>query len=284
MEIPMPVRYSTAIHQVAANRHRIAITRGPLVYCAEQADNPAQAKIGDRGDIVQRFFIPGPADPRETRTEVIREGLLKGVVRAVVPAMEVVGDSVRQSTVRLIPYYAWNNRGEQSMVVWLPRDERLARESMTSNLLTAADYGKVQATHTHDGDTVAAVVDGRVPSKSADQSQPRWTSLPFKNRGQNIIFEFDKSRTVGNIAFYWYQDIDGERVRLPRGWWVEYRIGEGDWIRMKKYVTDDYGLEPDKFNVVRPVAPLTCDALSIRVLPQVGFCMGIHEIQLEFDD
>ena len=27
-----------------------------------------------------------------------------------------------------------------------------------------------------------------------------------------------------------------------------------------------------------------CDAISIRILPQVGFCMGVHEIQLQFDD
>ena len=53
---------------------------------------------------------------------------------------------------------------------------------------------------------------------------------------------------------------------------------------MKKYITDDYGLERDKFNVVRPAAPLKCDAIRIRILPQVGFCMGVHEIQLELGD
>jgi hypothetical protein len=53
---------------------------------------------------------------------------------------------------------------------------------------------------------------------------------------------------------------------------------------MKKYVTDDYGLERDKFNVIRPAAPLKCDAISIRILPQVGFCMGVHEIKVEFDE
>jgi len=286
LDIPMPVRYSTAIDQVAANRSRIAVTRGPLVYCAEEADNPAKETTGERGDIVQRFFIPDPADPSEIQTEIIRDGLLNGVVRLTVPAMEIAGDSVNASTVKLIPYYAWNNRGEESMVVWLPRNERLARESMISNQLTAADYGKVQATHTHEGDTVAAVVDGRVPDKSADQEQPRWTSLPFKNRGQNIIFEFDEPRTVGSIAIYWYEETggEGEKVRLPRGWWVDYRIGDGDWTRMKKYVTDDHGLDRDKFNVVRPEAPLKCDAISIRILPQTGFCMGIHEIQLEFNE
>jgi hypothetical protein len=157
---------------------------------------------------------------------------------------------------------------------------------MVSNQLTAADYGQVEATHTYEADTVAAVVDGRVPDRSDDQDQPRWTSLPFKNRGQNIIFEFERPRTVRSISVYWYEESggEGEKVRLPRNWWVEYRTGEGEWTKMKKYITDDYGLEHDKFNVVRPAAALKCDAISIRILPQVGYCMGVHEIQVDFDE
>jgi len=286
LDIPMPVRYSTAMEQVEANRDRIAITRGPLVYCAEQADNPAEGKTSDRADIVQRFFLPELADLPDIQTGTIEEGWLKGITQVSTPAMEVVGNSVKASTVKLIPYYAWNNRGAESMIVWLPRSESLARKYMVSNQLTAADYGKVLATHTPEGDTVAAVIDGRVPARSDDQQQPRWTSLPFENRGQNIIFEFDRPRTVGSIAVYWYEESggEGEHVRLPRDWWVDYRVADGEWTRMKKYITDEYGLQRDKFNVVRPEAALDCDAISIRILPQVGFCMGVHEIQLEIDE
>ena len=276
LDIPMPVRHSVTIDQVKANRNRIALTRGPLVYCAEQADNG--------GETVQRFFFPEPADPSETRMEVLRDGLLKGVVRVSVPAREVVGESTKESTVKLVPYYAWNNRGEQSMIVWMPRNEPLARASMKSNLLTESSYGKVLATHTFDEDTVAAVVDGKIPSKSADQNQPRWTSLPFNNRGQNILVEFGETRNVRSISIYWYENPDSGEVTLPRGWWVDYRVGDGDWTRMKKHATDSFGLERDTFNVVRPKAPLHCDAISIRILPQQSSCMGVHELQVEFEE
>lgn len=284
LNLPMPMRYNTALAKVAADRDRIALTRGPLVYCAEQADNLASDQADDRANIVQRFFIPGPSSQQEITISPIDDGILKDIVRATIPAMEVAGDKVKQSHVRLIPYYAWNNRGEDSMIVWMPRTETLARQFMLSNQLTAADYGKVIATHTHEGDTVAAVVDGLTPGTSDNQQQPRWTSLPFKNRGQNIIFEFDGTRTIANVAIYWYEQPggEGEKVRLPRDWWIETRVGEGEWTRMKKYVTDDYGLERDQFNVVRPAAPITCDGLSIRILPQVGYCMGVHEIRVEF--
>ena len=169
------------------------------------------------------------------------------------------------------------------MVVWMPRNEQLAKESLVSNLLTKAIYGNVLATHTFEDDTVAAVVDGKIPAVSADQTLPRWTSLPFDNRGQNLIVEFGRTRSIANVGVYWYEDPASEKVLLPRDWWVDYRKGDGDWIRMKKYVTDFYGLERDKFNMVRPAAPLNCDAISIRILPQVGHCMGVHELQVEFE-
>ena len=122
LDLPMPLRYSTAIDKVVADRNRIALTRGPLVYCAEEADN------GD--DKVQRFFITKPADQEEIRTRRIKDGPLKGIVMASAPAMEITGDSVKTSTLKLVPYYAWNNRGAKSMIVWIPRNEPLAREGM----------------------------------------------------------------------------------------------------------------------------------------------------------
>jgi len=123
LNLPMPVRYNVASDKVKANRGRIALTRGPLVYCAEQADNGEDKKV-------QRFFITKPAGPGKIGTGVIKDGLLKGMVRASVPAKEIVGGSTKASTVKLVPYYAWGNRGARSMIVWFPRNEKLAREGM----------------------------------------------------------------------------------------------------------------------------------------------------------
>ena len=53
LNLPMPVRYNTCSPQVEANQYRVAVTRGPLVYCAEEIDNP--------GCKVQRFFLPDAA-------------------------------------------------------------------------------------------------------------------------------------------------------------------------------------------------------------------------------
>jgi hypothetical protein len=274
LNLPMPVRFNTAVNDVKANRNRIALTRGPLVYCAEQADNGNEK--------VQRFFMPKPASDKIV-TARISDGPLKGMISASLPAMELTGKSgSKVSKVNLIPYYAWNNRGKKSMIVWFPRNEALAREGMKSNLLAKSAYGKVLATHTFEHDTVAAVIDGRVPEKSSNQKLPRWTTLPFKNRCENIIFEFPKTRKLTRVSVFWY--TDGKKVKLPRGWWVDYKVGGSKWARMKKHITDDYALSPDKFNMVRPAAALRCDAMLIRILPTVGFCSGVHEIQLKFEE
>ncbi|TWU33243.1 hypothetical protein [Novipirellula artificiosorum] len=96
-----------------------------------------------------------------------------------------------------------------------------------------------------------------------------------------VFFEGDPKYNDGSFAVYWYEEPggEGEKIQLPRDWWVDYRVGEGDWTRMKKYVTDNYGLQRDKFNVVRhpsttglgasarglsgPCTPGSCDKVAL---------------------
>jgi uncharacterized protein len=113
LHLPMPLRYSDAVDKVKANRQRLAITRGPLVFCAEQADNENKK--------VQRLYIPGPNTPAQIDVDVIRSGLLKGIPRLSVPGRVVTASGSRPTNIKMIPYYAWNNRGEDSMIIWLPR-------------------------------------------------------------------------------------------------------------------------------------------------------------------
>lgn len=275
LNLPMPLRYNVSSDKVKANHDRIAVTRGPLVYCAEQADNGAGK--------VQRFFIPEPADLKDTDVEIMRSGVLTGIPRLSVPGMEILDGSTKATEIKLIPYYAWNNRGDESMIVWIPRNEQVATKGMKSNLLTKSQYGEILASHTYKEDDVAAIIDGQWPKSSADQKLPRWTSRPYKNRRADISINFPETKKLRSISVFWYEDEHATNVRLPRDWWVEYRNGNGQWERMPKYVTDFYGLKENTFNMVRPETTLTCDAIRICVLPQVGYCMGIHEIELAFE-
>jgi DUF1680 family protein len=120
LTLPMPVRRVLAHSLVEADRGRVALERGPIVYCAEGVDN--------RGN-VSNLLIPDSA-----AFEVIkRAGVLKNLT---ILSANVVGlyrekDSkkVEQRPHRLvmIPYYAWAHRGKGEMAVWLAREEAVAR-------------------------------------------------------------------------------------------------------------------------------------------------------------
>ncbi len=107
LNLPMPVRFNRSIEEVEANRDRIAVTRGPLVYCAEEVDN---------GGPVQRFTLD-PVDYNRVDEQTIIEGVLKSVVTISFPASS---GNDRIERLKLVPYYTWNNRGDGSMIVWLP--------------------------------------------------------------------------------------------------------------------------------------------------------------------
>lgn len=91
----------------------MALQRGPLIYCAEWADNNGRA-----GNIVM--------PPDAVFTTEHKPNLLNGVViiKSDVPVIliDAKGEdvhSVKQSFVA-IPYYAWANRGKGEMQIWFP--------------------------------------------------------------------------------------------------------------------------------------------------------------------
>jgi len=111
LTLPMDVRFNRAHDNVEADRGRVAVTRGPLVYCAEGIDN---------GGPVQRFSIERLPDRSAISTETFESGLLQNVVSVSFPSTESREGENRAHQLTMIPYYAWNNRGTGSMIVWIP--------------------------------------------------------------------------------------------------------------------------------------------------------------------
>jgi hypothetical protein len=113
VSLPMDIRRVVAIDSVANNSGKVALQRGPLVYCAEWADNDGKTS---------NIIIPDNA----TFSNEYNAGLLNGVttIKTKVPVVKIDenGQSVstENKTVTAIPYYAWANRGAGEMVVWFP--------------------------------------------------------------------------------------------------------------------------------------------------------------------
>jgi len=114
LSLPMNVQEVAARESITANVDRVALQRGPLVYCVEGADNDGQA---------WNILMP----ENTTFQTSFQKDLLNGVVtiQAEVPVVVVSSDSQNVSTVKktitAIPYYSWCNRGSNPMQVWLPR-------------------------------------------------------------------------------------------------------------------------------------------------------------------
>jgi len=118
LTLPMPVERVEANPAVAAAAGRVALQRGPLVYCLEEVDNGA-----DLNDLVL---------PRNAKLEAkFRRDLLGGVmvVRARARRADRVawkgalyqfaGSKPKPSTLEAVPYCVWNNRRPGEMLVWV---------------------------------------------------------------------------------------------------------------------------------------------------------------------
>ena len=101
LELAMPVRRVVARSEVKADLGCFALERGPLVYCAEGADND--------GQVLDKVF-PGKLN---FQTQA-RSRLLGGIVTV------RMTQSSPSNAVTCIPYYAWCNRGPNQMRVWFP--------------------------------------------------------------------------------------------------------------------------------------------------------------------
>ncbi|RAK69290.1 glycoside hydrolase family 127 protein [Hymenobacter edaphi] len=111
--LPMDVRQVLANPRVVDNQGKVALQRGPLVYCAEWKDNNGKAS---------NLLVPAAT----AFTARYQPAELNGIVQltATVPAVQVDAGSNSISTARqtltAIPYYAWANRGPGEMTVWFP--------------------------------------------------------------------------------------------------------------------------------------------------------------------
>lgn len=112
--LPMDVKRIVAKADVKQDEGRVALQRGPLVYCVEGADNEGQA---------WNFVLP---DKAAFKTQ-FQKDLLEGIttIQFEAPTLGVAPDGLSVTTatktITAIPYYAWCNRGKNAMQVWLPK-------------------------------------------------------------------------------------------------------------------------------------------------------------------
>ena len=107
-------RLVKANEKVAADRGRVAVERGPVVYCAEWSDNDFN---------VHTLLMNRPPELRVVEKPELLYGLNQIVTDAQALSYDKAGKlAVKDVKLTLIPYYAWAHRGEGDMEVWLPME------------------------------------------------------------------------------------------------------------------------------------------------------------------
>jgi len=237
----MPVRRVVSHADVKANRDRFSLERGPLVYCAEGADND--------GKVLDKVF------PGELRFETAeRPDLLGGIVSIKLASTETT------ETLTCIPYYAWCHRGPNEMRVWFPTQAEVRF-----------------ASHCWERDSVEACWDGKEPRNSNDQSIPRFTWWSHRGTQEWVMRSFDRPTTLDAVSVYWFDDTGSGECRVPANWRLLYQDGK-EWKPVQN--TSGYGISPNQYNRVS-FSPITTTALRVETKLQPAYSGGILEWKCE---
>ena len=133
VEFPMAAKQITASPELKYDNERIAIQRGPLVYCVEGADN----KEG-----VWNLIFPANTNFTTTNYKILDEPVLaiQAELSSAVANKNGDGIEIQKRKVTAIPYYCWANRGANPMQVWLPTKIREVKINYASKYEDGGNY------------------------------------------------------------------------------------------------------------------------------------------------
>lgn len=278
IDLPMPVERIEAHPKVLADRGRVALRRGPIVYCFEAIDN---------GGPVRNIVLA--QEPKFTCEH--KADLLGGVT-----TIRCVDRKGRELTA--VPYYAWDHRQPGEMVVWVrqdgkprsPKEDDPAWEGLLYRAMDPAVLGPSEPVPLAElaeptasfcdkfGGTVTALNDGAEPKNSADHGGARFTWYDRMGTKEWAQYTFPSPQKVSGVSVYWFDDGRMKRhCRVPQSWRVLYRDGD-QWKPVEG--ASSYGVEQDRFNRAT-FTPVETKALRLEVQLQPTWSGGVLEWQVE---
>jgi hypothetical protein len=134
LDLSMPARLTAPDPRIDAVRGTLAVERGPLVYCLEEADLPGDVDLADVAIDPAVAPTPGTGRHPELGTRPVAISLVhRRRPRADWPYVDSAdqgGAAARAGEVEaeperldleVQPYFAWANRGDGAMRIWIPR-------------------------------------------------------------------------------------------------------------------------------------------------------------------
>ncbi len=256
----MPVRRIRAHEKVKEDAGRLAVERGPIVYCAEGVDNG--------GSVFTRIIAPD-AVFQDTTVSILDNTFPALTTDSVILKGDFKGNRIERTpaTLKLIPYFAWCHRGAGEMQTWFPTEEKPEYASRF----------KLTASYCDSAFNLKAAYDGLVAKTSADRDIPILSFWPRLGTSEWLEFAFSFESTFTGVEIFWYDDepFDGG-CRLPASWKVFYKgKNDTDW----QTVSCDCPVAKDIFCTAKFPAPIKAKALRIEVTSRENYSCGTTEIR-----
>jgi hypothetical protein len=260
LNLPMPVRKVVAHDRVLDDKGRVALERGPLVYCVEWPDN---------GGGALNLVVPDNAVFKGEFQPNLLNGVtvVTGRAQAVVRAADGVATRTEPHDLVAIPYYAWANRGMGEMTVWIARNATTARVKpiYPDPVIRVDSFAGIQKAWTGYGDQnddIMAVYDEVDPLNSADESHLYYRMRPPEGKPAWIEYGFNSPTRISSSSVYF---VDDRRFcRLPKAWRIVYKDGD-EWRPVAN--TAPFTVDRDRFNQTA-FQPVETTAVRIEVEPQ----------------
>ncbi len=266
VELPMKVRRVVADSRVLADKGKIAIERGPVVFCAEwpyiSGHRVLNLLFDEKADFSVAFIdtLLGGVQAIKTTARPAKYNLKKEVEK---------GDPL---DILLIPYYAWNNKGAGEMAVWLPVSDSSVRPSPAPTIASRSRISASTPTK-----ALMAINDQYEPKNSIDRDWPFYHWWPKNNSLEWLQYDFEEETTVSAAKVYWFDDEPSGGCRVPEKWFLEYKTA-GTWKPVQ--AKGDYGVAKDQWNVIT-FEPVKTKALRLKVKLPENFSAGVHEWAVE---
>ena len=271
IDFPMNVRRIVANDNAEDNRDKVALERGPIVFCLEGSDQ-ADGKVFNKY-ILNSANISARYDA----------SMLNGVMTLSGDAKELQQDgTVKDVRFRAIPYSTWNNRGPQQMEIWVANTPTKAvatpLATIASKAQTFSNRGPIQndAPETAPVDSWAGGVNDQwEPKRSSDISKPYHYWWLKQGTTEAISYQFDKEYDVSNVQVYWleFDHYDGD-FRTPESWALYYKDANGEWQEVEGH--SPYTVQKDCYNSV-DFKPVRTTGLKILAKLRKGESGGVLE-------
>ncbi len=265
--LPMPVRRLLAHPEVEEDQYKVALQRGPIVYCLEGQDQSDERVINMLMDI----NAPVRSSFKDTLLGGIQTINFKGALYQ--KTKQARGLQQSPLSLQAIPYYAWANRGLDYMTVWIPYDEKGVSPAPaptlanTSTKMASADFKG----------NLNALADQYQPKDASDQSNQILHWWPRFGQEEWVQYEFENPKRVQKVRVYWFDDGPNGGCRVPASWKLYYKE-EGDWREVKTEAA--YTISKGDFDTLSFEA-INTTSLKIVLQAQEGVSAGLIEWEVE---